>query len=443
MADLLPRTHYTTSDGVALAYQILSEDGPTYMQIPGAISNLALEDTYPAQAGYYERLTKRARVIRFDKRGTGLSDRGTSVTTLDQQVADIEAIFRATDTERAIVSGISHGGSLAVLFTVTYPERVEKLILVDAICCDSLDPFTPMSDQNSFTAHVTEGMGGDFETFIQAFARRSFPDLDSRGIFQVARYLQATASPAMYRSIFHGMRGMDLRPMLRRIEVPTLVIHARDELCVPAAHGRYFAEHIAHAQYLEPVSNWHVPWFDAAVADEVLTAMETFVAGGAVRTSDPVVVSVLFTDIVDSTTQQKTHGDAAWQALRKRFESTTQGTVERNGGRVVSFTGDGVMAAFPAPGQALRTGKALVEEARALGIEIRAGLHAGEAYEMGEDLSGTCVNIAARVSAVAGANEILTTEVVRGMVEGGGFAFDDAGEHDLKGIGPRRLVKLV
>lgn len=199
---MFPRTQYTTSDGVSLAYQVLSEAGPTFVQVPGAISNLALEDTAPEQARYYERLTKVARVIRFDKRGTGLSDRGTNVTTLDQQVADLEAILQATGTERATICGLSHGGSLAVLYTVTYPERVDRLILVDAICCDAMDPFAPMSDRNSFAASLLTKIETDFEGFIATFARAAFPDMDQEQFRVVTGYMQATASPAMYQSIF-------------------------------------------------------------------------------------------------------------------------------------------------------------------------------------------------------------------------------------------------
>ncbi len=438
-------TQYAKSEGVTLAYQVISETGPTLVQIPGAISNIALEDTYPPFARYYGRLTRKFRVIRFDKRGTGLSDRSAHITTLEQQLADVRAIFDATGTDRAALCGMSHGASLALLFAVAYPERVSHLLILDGLCCDARDPFRPIDNSNRLTDWdgILRAMEDDFEGFIAMFAEMILPDATQPELAEAAEYLLATASPAAYQSIWRGMMGMDLRPMLRHITAPTLVLHARGDIPVPVAHGRYMAEHIAGAQYREFDTNTHAPWFDDGTVDDVLTAMEAFITDQTVEPGERIVANVLFTDIVDSTAQQRQRGDGSWRKLRENFEVQSRRCVEQCAGRVVSFNGDGIMAAFPTPGDALRAATALVANARDLGIEIRAGVHAGEAYQMGEALSGTCVNIASRVSAAASASEILTTEVVRGMVEGSGFSFDDHGEVDLKGIGPRRLVRLT
>ena len=439
------RTQFVTVDGVSLAYQVLSEKGPTLLQVPGAISNMALEDGLPAVARYYERMCRFCRVIRFDKRGTGLSDRGVQITTIDRQLRDVAAVFDATGTERAAVCGLSHGAALAVLFAATYPGRVSHLILVDGFCCDARDPYEPLSDTNplfDWDATVLR-MEQDFAGWTRRFADQIFPDMEDAQLDQTATYLQATANLAAYRAIWRGMIGLDLRSLLREIAVPTLILHARGDKVVSVRHGRHFAEHIPGARYVELDTTAHIPWADGKVAPHAMTAIEELLTGQASHSAQRIVVSVLFTDIVASTMQQQARGDEAWRTVRERFESQTASRVEQLGGRVVQFLGDGVMAAFPAPGDGLRAARLMVADAREQGFEIRAGLHAGEAYEVEGALHGTCVTMAARVCAHAGAGEVLTTDVVRGLVEGSELAFTDVGEVDLKGLGPRRLVRLA
>ena len=436
-------TQYVTSEGLSLAYQVRG-NGPALLHLPGAISHLAMEDAHPGFARYSERLGRFCRLIRFDKRGTGLSDRSLRPTTIEQQLVDVEAVRQATGADQAAIVGHSHGASLAALYAATYPEHVTHLILVNGVCCNAADPFAPLSDENQLMDwdRTLEVMATDFPRWSRAFARLAFPNARGGALDSIIEYVQATASPGAFQSIWRGMQSMDLRPSLRRITAPTLVMYSRGDRLVPPSHSRYFAEHIADARIIELATNTHLLMADEKPAAQCVVAIEEFLLGSASHSAERVVVSVLFTDIVDSTGQQQARGDQAWSGVRKAFETESTRQVAQYGGRVVQFLGDGIMAAFPAPGDALRAAQALVADAEAQGFQIRAGMSTGEAYDVDGELHGTCVTIAARVSAHAGPSELLTTEVVQGLVEGSGFRFEPIGAVDLKGLGPRRLVRL-
>ena len=258
-----------------------------------------------------------------------------------------------------------------------------------------------------------------------------------------AKGLTSSSETAVSPEMFDSIRAIDLRPDLQKIFAPTLIFQSEGDLVIPVAHGHYLAEHLPNAQLHLLPGRCHLPFIDDRLAPEVLAATEAFITGNVHHTADRKFVAVLFTDIVNSTAQQQERGDAAWRTLRQRFEEGSQRQVEQFGGRIVQFTGDGIMAAFPAPGDALHAAKALVDDAQGLGVAIRVGVHAGEAYEVDEQLFGTCVTVAARVSAEASDNEILTTEVVTGLLEGSGFAWTPLGEIELKGLPPRRIVRLA
>lgn len=238
---------------------------------------------------------------------------------------------------------------------------------------------------------------------------------------------------------------IDLRPVLKQLACPTLVLHARGDRHHPVAHGRYLAEHILGARYLELDTDFHVPAVDQAISDQIATAIEEFLTGSIRHTAERRFATVLFTDIVASTAQQRERGDRAWRVILEAHEATTRRLVEQFGGRVVDVEGDGVMAEFPAAGESLRAARAIVTAARDQGIRIRAGIHAGEIYEAGGRRFGICIciSIAARVAAQAGADEVFATELVQGLVEGSDLSFTPRGEFDLKGVGLRRLVQLA
>jgi hypothetical protein len=274
-----------------------------------------------------------------------------------------------------------------------------------------------------------------------------FPDAGPEDIESNVEYMHATASPASHRFIWCCLMGFDLRPMLRHVRHPTLVIHAKDDQLYPVQHGRYFAEHIPKARYLELASNYHMPMFDPDALPHLQESIEQFITslppGQYEESSVRFISTVLFTDIVGSTEQQSDLGDRAWTEKISTFEANSTAIVEQCRGKVIRFTGDGIKASFEVPGDGLRAAQLLVQDASELGHPIRVGLHTGEVQWSDEDLHGMAVNIASRVADQADAGEVLTTTVTQGIVEGGDYAFSDWGEADLKGIGTRMLVRLL
>jgi len=441
----LIETHYVKSGDISIAYRVMGTKEPTVLFVPGAISNMALEDGSPALGRVTERFSRFCRAVRFDKRGTGLSDRSPSGLAIADQVPDVEAIRADVGAERVALHGLSQGAAVAVLYALQYPERVSHLILFEGLVCDARDPYAsaadaaPLTEWDEFFGRLDD----DFGDFSHRFAQECFPDSPEEAMAGMADFLRATASPATFRLLWQGIVGLDLRPRLAELTVPTLVLHAKGDRHHPVSHGRYFAEHIPNARYVEIDSNAHVPVIEDEASERIFTAAEEFLTGTVVHSATRRFATVLFTDIVDSTSEQKRRGDSAWKSVLAAHHGDSLRLISQYGGRVVEVLGDGILAEFPAPGEALRATRALAEAARGQGLCIRAGLHAGEVYEVAERLLGICVNATARVADRAGANEILTTEIVRGLVEGGDFRFEDAGEFELKGIGMRRLARLV
>jgi len=336
-----------------------------------------------------------------------------------------------------------------VLYALAYPERVRALILLEGVCCDAKDPYASLSDTNTLFdwERSLADIDSDFSKWCTDFILMIFPDAEPEQIDAEIEYAYATASPAAHRFIWCCLMGFDLRPMLRHVTQPTLVVHATDDRLYPVQHGRYLAEHIPEAKYFEFESSCHVPTFDPKVLPSLKKGIEEFILGLPPRQPDQssprVISTVMFTDIVDSTEQQRKLGDRAWTEEVSKFEKSSKEIVEQCRGKLIRFTGDGVKAAFDVPGDCLRAARLLVQKANDLGHPIRAGLHTGEIQWSGGDMHGMAVNIASRVADQANAGEVLTTNVTQGIVEGGDYQFSDWGEVDLKGIGIRKLVRLV
>jgi pimeloyl-ACP methyl ester carboxylesterase len=440
---------YTQSEGVSLGYTVSGEGEQTVIYVPGAYSNLAIERYFPESVAWEKFLGRFGRVINFDKRATGVSDRSARPLNLDQQVVDVEAIRVATNSKELIVCGLSQGAPLAILYALAYPERTRALILLEGVCCDAKDPYASLSDSNTLFDwdQSLEVIDSDFSKFCVDFTKMMFPDAGPEDIDPNVEYMHATASPASHRFIWCCLMGFDLRPMLRHVRHPTLVIHAKDDQLYPVQHGKYFAEHIPGARYLELASSCHMPMFDPEAFPHLQEGIEQFITSlppsQFEESSARVISTVLFTDIVGSTEQQRDLGDRAWTEKISAFEANSTAIVEQCRGKVIRFTGDGIKAAFEVPGDGLRAARLLVQDASELGHPIRAGLHTGEVQWSDEDLHGMAVNIASRVADQADAGEVLTTTVTQGIVEGGDYAFSDWGEADLKGIGTRKLVRLL
>ena len=440
---------YTKSEGVSIGYTVSSEGDQTIIYVPGAYSNLAIERYIPLSVAWEEFLGRFGRLITFDKRATGVSDRSARPLNLDQQVVDVEAIRVATNSENLIVCGLSQGAPLAVLYALAYPERVSALILIEGVCCDARDPFASLSDSNTlfdWERSLAE-IDADFSKWCFDFTQLMYPDANPEDLEQNVEYMHATASPASHRFIWCCLMGFDLRPMLRHVTHPTLVIHGKGDQLYPVAHGKYFADHIPGAKYLELVSNYHMPMYDPDALPKIHEEIEDFInnlpPNKAQENSARLISTVLFTDIVGSTEQQRKLGDRLWTEKMSKFETNTTAIVEQCRGKLVRLTGDGVKAAFEVPGDGLRAALLLVQDANELGHPIRVGLHTGEVQWSDNDLHGMAVNIASRVADQAGTGEVLTTTVTQGIVEGGDYSFTDWGEAELKGIGTRKLVRLL
>jgi pimeloyl-ACP methyl ester carboxylesterase len=432
---------YAQSDEVSLAYAVEGEAGLPLIFIPGIVSNLAMDESVPLMARFYERVARFSRFVRWDRRGTGLSDQSADPLPLAEQARDLEVIRRAAGFERFAVVGFSHGAVLALRYAVDHPERVSHLVLMAAPVCDARDPGDPASPPLSPWQRLIEATH-DFARYTKGFMAVAAPSAEPGARARMENMMKASVSPGGMRRLLGQIRELDLRDALGAIRVPTLVVHANRDRIFPAEHGRYFAAHIPGVRYLELDTDAHIFPLDASASAITLAALEEFLTGSVVHSADRVMTTVLFTDIVDSTIAQQRMGDEAWRTLRKSFEANSRRLAEQFGGRVVQFTGDGVMAAFPAASQALRAARALADDARGLGVAIRAGVHAGEAYTVEDQLFGTCVTVAARVAAHASAGELLTTETVSDLVAGSGFSFRDAGSPELKGLGPRRLLAV-
>lgn len=440
---------YTKSEGVYLGYRMAGAGDQSIIYVPGAFSNLAIERYIPESVGWERFLSRFGRLITFDKRATGVSDRSVRPINLDQQVVDVEAVRAASASKDLIVCGLSQGAPLAVLYALAYPERVRALILIEGVCCDAADPYADLSDSNRLFdwERSLAAIDSNFAKWCRDKSKLLAPDLGPEDLELAVEYMQATASPSSHRFIWCCLMGFDLRPMLRHVTQPTLVIHGKDDRMYPVQHGRYFAEHISGAEYLELPSNCHMPMFDQSVVPQLFERIERFITGLPTRLStelSPRVVStVLFTDIVDSTNQQQELGDHAWSEKMPRFERNSTDIVEQCRGKVTKLTGDGIVATFEVPGDSLRAARLLVRDANELGHPVRIGLHTGEVQLTDSGLHGLAITIASRVADQASAGEVLTTTVTQGIVEGGDYEFSDWGEADLKGIGTRKLVRLV
>lgn len=441
--------NYTKSEGVSIGYCVDGSGDETVIYVPGAFSNLAMERYIPDSVAWEKFLKKFGRLITFDKRATGVSDRTARPLNLDQQVVDVEAVRVAAGAEDLIVCGLSQGAPLAVLYALAYPERTRALILLEGVCCDATDPFADLSDRNTLFdwERSLAKIDSDFTGWCWNHSNMMAPNQSEEDLDLSVEYMFATASPSSHRFIWCCLMGFDIRPMLRHVTHPTLVIHGKEDRLYPVAHGRYFAEHIPGAEYFETPSGFHIPMFDQTILPQLQERIERFISGLPPRRSNEETVrfisTILFTDIVDSTKQQRELGDQTWSEKISRFEKNSSNIVERCRGKVVGMTGDGIIATFDVPGDGLRAASALVKDADDLGHPVRIGLHTGEVQMADNGVQGLAVTMASRVADVAEAGEVLTTTVTQGIVEGGEYQFSDWGEAELKGIGKRRLVRLL
>ena len=431
-----PRTQYARSGDVSIAYQVIG-DGPIDLVLAlGFTTHIEMQWEWPPMANFFERLSSFARLIIFDKRGTGLSDPVATVPTLEERVDDVRAVMDAAGSQRAALLGISEGGPLCVLFAATHPERVEALVLYGAMARTTSAPDYPYANDadallESGREFIMPYWGQVSDVMVSLFAP-SLSD-DREAMEWVARMERSSASPGMVNQIFGMFLDMDVRDVLPTIRVPALVIHRHQDRVVNRRAGRDLADRIRGARYVELPGIDHLPW--AGDAEAVLGEIEEFLTGArSAPEPDRVLATVMFTDIVGSTQRALELGDARWRELLSTYLAAVIREIGRSRGRQVKTLGDGCLATFDGPARAIRCGSAIVGLARDLGLEVRVGLHCGEVDLIGDDVGGIAVHIAARVSDLAAAGEVLVTSTVKDLVAGSRIPFEDRGARELKGI---------
>jgi pimeloyl-ACP methyl ester carboxylesterase/plasmid stabilization system protein ParE len=427
-----PDIHYAQSGGLNIAFSVTGE-GPDLVVAPGFISHLDIMWEEPSVVHFYSRLASFRRVVTFDKRGTGLSDPVMHAPTLEESVDDLGAVMDAAGCERADLVGVSEGGTMAMLMAAGHPDRVNALILYGTFSRLLRAPGYPLGVTEAQLSALVEvsagGWGEGVGLGAWAPSRRSAADFRQWW----ARLQRVAASPGMVRNIFALYPQLDIRDVLPAIQVPTLVLHRRDDRMVALDLGRYVADHIPGATFVETDGADHL--FFTGDADTVLDEIEEFLTGiRPLPLVERVLATVLFTDIVDSTKRAVELGDQRWKELLGRHDAQVRRQLARFQGREVNTTGDGFLARFDGPARAIRCAVAIRDVLRSLGLEVRAGVHTGEVELRGDDISGIAVHIAARVAAAAKAGEVLASRIVVDLVAGSGLSFAARGERNLKGV---------
>jgi pimeloyl-ACP methyl ester carboxylesterase len=437
-----PETRYADSGGVNIAYQVLGDGPRDLVFVMGWVSNIEVMWEEPMLARFLTRLASFSRLILFDKRGTGLSDRVTDMPSLEVRMDDVRVVMDAVGSERAALFGVSEGGPMSALFSATYPSRVSALVMHGGFPRRIRTPDFPWGpteqERRAWIEQMRREWGGTFGLAARA------PSMvgDERFSRWWGRLLRMGASPAAVMALVAMNDEIDIRHILPAIRVPTLLLHSMRDATIPIGASRYMAERIPGARLVELPSADHLPWLSDAEA--VLGEIEEFVTG-ARRSVEPerVLATVLFTDIVGATEKATVLGDRRWRDLLDGHNRVVRRELARFRGREIKTAGDGFFAAFDGPARGVRCACAVSQEMQSLGLEVRAGLHTGECEIMGDDMGGIAVHIGARIAALAAPGEVLVSSTVKDLVAGSGLSFRDHGVALLKGVpGEWRLFSV-
>ena len=428
-----PHTRYAKSEGVSVAYQAFGDGPVAVVYAPGWISHVDVMWEDPMWTRFMARLGKFARVILFDKRGTGASDRDVGYPTLDDRMDDIRAVMDSNGVERAALFGTSEGGNMSILFAAAFPERVTHLMLYGVFAKREWAEDYPWAPTPEARADWIRGIeqswgqdAGDIETIAPSRkGDRAFAEW-------YARLARMAASPGTAKRLADLNTKIDVRAALPAIRAPTLVMHSVNDRDASVEEARFIAERISGARFVAMPGADHMPWTENVdlVADE----MEQFITGVRTDTEANVMLAtILCTDIVGSTARRVDLGDAAWQTLIAKHDAAVAAVLHRRQGVAINTTGDGVLAAFNTPARAIRAAFDIQEAARALDLPVRAGLHTGECRRDGASVSGIAVDIAVRIASEGGPDEVFASRTVRDLAIGSGFNFTSRGERALKG----------
>jgi pimeloyl-ACP methyl ester carboxylesterase len=425
----IPDTRYTKSDNLYVAYQVFGNGDIDLVFVPGWTSHLDLWWDEPACASWFHRLGRFARIIIFDKRGTGLSDRVDRLPTMDERMDDIRAVMDASETTRAAIYGLSEGGSLAALFAASHPHRCQALVLHGAFAKFS-SWFPTEESLHAFLAYIGERWGSGANAANMAPSRKD----DSEFRAWWGRRERSSASPSAAIALMRMNSQIDISAILPSVRVPTLIIHRTNDRIVNVDGGRRLAELIPNSRLLEVPGEDHLPWIGGDV-DLITDQIEEFLTGSKpVPLVERVLATVLFTDIVKSTERAEELGDHRWRRLLDEHNRIIRHELRRFRGNEVKLLGDGLLATFDGPARAVCCSLSMIKAVRPLDLELRAGLHTGEVEFVETDVSGVAVHIASRVAGHAGAGETLVSRTVKELVAGADLCFVSRGKLELRGI---------
>jgi pimeloyl-ACP methyl ester carboxylesterase len=445
----VPEVRYARSGDVSIAYQALGDGPIDLVYVPGFVSNLEIMWEEPALAAALRRLASFSRLIVFDKRGTGLSDRVSvdRLPTLEERMDDVRAVMDAAGSERAAIFGHSEGGAMSLLFAATHPQRTAALIAYGAFAkrIRSADyPWAPSVEEREREWQM-EGREWGTAEYVRSFVDSVAPSMAKDGEFLrwVASYLRLGASPAAAAALTRMNSFADVREVLPTIRVPTLIMHGTADRDVRLEEAAYIAGRVPGARLVQLEGAEHLFW--TAPSSAVFDEIQEFLTGArAAPEPDRFLATALFTDIVEGTRTAAELGDQRWRALVEQHHALVRRELARFRGREVDTAGDGFFAAFDGPGRAIRCAAAVRDGVRRLGVEIRAGLHTGECEEIAGKVGGIAVITAARVRERAEPGEVLVSSTVRDLVHGSGIEFEDRGSHALKGVpGEWRLYRVA
>jgi pimeloyl-ACP methyl ester carboxylesterase len=429
-----PKTAYARSGDLHIAYQVVGDGSTDVALVDQWFSQMEAQWDVPPLASFLHRLAAFSRLVVFDKRGTGLSDpvAVSALPSLEQWMDDLRAVLDDVGIERAALVGGVAGALMVMLFAATYPERTKALVLVDPFARMPQAPDYPIGfAPEEVTRRVERFTGWGQGALLDVMAPSAAADHGFRELW--ARYERQSTSPAAAYAMVRMMYQADLREVLPAIRVPTLVIHRREATRIPPRLGRYIADRIPGARFVEVPGVDDFMW--AGDQDAVIEEIQEFLTGVRPRPEpDRVLATILFTDIIGSTERAAELGDRRWRDLLARHHALLRDHIQRARGREIDTAGDGFLATFDGPARGIMCAGEIARDVRDLGIAIRAGMHTGEIELMGDDIGGIAVHITARIMAMAGSGEVLVSSTVKDLVTGSDFKFEDRGAHILRGV---------
>ena len=430
-----PETRYARAGEAHIAYQVVGHGAVDIVLADQWFSHMDGQWDVPPLAAFRRRLSAFSRLIMFDKRGIGLSDPVPidRLPTIEEWIDDLRAVMDDAGSERAALVTNIGGAIMALVCAAAFPDRLTSLVVVDGFARYLAAPDYPIGgtvEEKDRALQLIEAHHGR-ALMLDLFARSMASDPQLREAF--ARYERQSASPGVATAMVRHIYESDVRDVLPTIRIPTLVMHHAGAEHLPAAMGRYIADHVPNARYVELPGADSLIWAEGA--DAIVAEIQEFVTGARpVRATTRILSTILFTDIIDSTARAGELGDDRWRELLAEHDRLTRSELDRGAGHEVKTTGDGFLATFDGPARGIRTALAIRDALRDIGVEVRAGLHTGEIEVLPDDIAGVGVHIGSRIAALAGPGEVLVSSTVKDLVAGSGIAFDDRGSHALKGI---------